>query len=274
MSKTFKMTMVLIAISTFVLSMSSCNSIKPIDPLKLEGYWDLKTMNGEEVSALFEGQKPSVRFSIKDSMISGNAGCNMYHGVFSLNSKNEFSAPTLGTTMRLCMHKHAEEDFLKNLSFEKLTLSLDKNEELAFSKNGKIVLEFIKGTEPAPGPFTSSVLTPENIAGKWVLKTLKEEDASVFGENIPFILFDAENSKFHGSAGCNTMRGGYKLEDSKLIIGPIMSTKMACPVLDKENALTEALQNELDGSIQDGELVLSKDGVTLLKFVKGDDTEE
>lgn len=138
-----------IAISSLtLLTISSCENIKPIESEQLEGHWTLTTMNGEHTNVFFEGTIPSVTFNFEDSIIAGNAGCNSYNGYFSLNEKNEFSAPTLAATLMMCMHKHAEEDFLKNLSEQKLVLSISSEGLLSFVKEGTPVLIFEKGVAP------------------------------------------------------------------------------------------------------------------------------
>lgn len=272
--KIMKMTVVMAAFCLALIGFQSCNTTKPINTQALDKFWVLKTMNGEQAEELFENVMPNIQFFLEDTAVAGYAGCNRFNGRFSLNDKNEFSAPTLATTMMLCMHKHAEEAFLKNLALDKLVLSIDENGQLVFKKDGAIVLEFEEGTAPEKGPSVVSIVTDENIVGKWVLEKLGEEEASVFGENIPFIQFDTEKSTFIGHAGCNRMSGSYKLEDSHLTVGPIKSTKMACPSLEKENILVEALQNQLEASLQDGKLVLLKDNKPVLRFIKATDSEE
>lgn len=40
---------------------------------------------------------------------------------------------------------------------------------------------------------------------------------------------DFTGNRVSGNAGCNRFNGGYRIERGKLVAGPLMSTKMACP---------------------------------------------
>ena len=56
------------------------------------------------------------------------------------------------------------------------------------------------------------------------------------------ITFTAEGQA-HGSGGCNNFTGGYRLEGATLALGPLASTKKACPpaIMNQEASFHEAL---------------------------------
>jgi heat shock protein HslJ len=62
----------------------------------------------------------------------------------------------------------------------------------------------------------------------------------------------ADGRKVQGSAGCNRMKGTYKLGGKKLKFGPLATTRMACPAMETETAFLKALEAttryELSGS--------------------------
>ena len=61
----------------------------------------------------------------------------------------------------------------------------------------------------------------------------------------PFVMFNAADSRFNASVGCNTLLGGFDAADGgALSIGPLASTMMACPdeLAGQEAALSAALE--------------------------------
>jgi len=268
MKTLLKSAALLCAAVIMALGVQSCNTVKSLDKSQLEGYWVLKTMNGNEAKTLFEGSIPSVEFNFADSMIAGNAGCNNYFGKFSLNDKNEFSAPHLGMTMMMCVHKNAEGDFGKAMSTPSV-LSIDENGLLTFTEKDKVVFQFEKGERPAPSAKVVSVATPELVAGKWTLKTMDGEDISkLFTTKTPTMEFNTADGKVFGTAGCNNYNATFKIENGIITFGPAMSTKMACPSLDGEGKFLNLLQTSVDASINDGDLTFFKDGKKVLSFSK------
>lgn len=52
-----------------------------------------------------------------------------------------------------------------------------------------------------------------------------------------------EGERISASVGCNAMNGNWRIEDGRLIAGPLMQTRMACPgrLGEQENALAALL---------------------------------
>src|SRR2546427_828930 len=69
---------------------------------------------------------------------------------------------------------------------------------------------------------------------------------------FPSKRLPAKGGKVQGSAGCNGMMASYELNGASLKFAPIMSTKMACPAMDTEQAFLKALEStsryEINGS--------------------------
>lgn len=261
----------LLLMATIAIALFSCSQEKPIDTAKLEGYWVLNVMDTKEAKTLFEGPLPSIQFNFTDSMVAGSGGCNRYSGKFELNAKNEFKAPMLITTQMMCMHKNEETSFLNLLSQDGLKISISEDDQTIYFKRGEnVVLEFIRGEEPAKGPLKSEVVTADNVIGKWQLKAMKDQDlATLFGESKPTLEFLGEENKVGGKAGCNGYRGVAEFgENGAIKFGPLMSTKMACPFLDGEQKYLKALESPLQATIDDDILVFRQDNVTVLEFEK------
>jgi heat shock protein HslJ len=81
-----------------------------------------------------------------------------------------------------------------------------------------------------------------------------------------FVQFE-EGGQLRGHAGCNRFSGNYELEDGSLHVGPLRSTRMACPepAMSFEISFMEALQTPAKASIVSDKLVLrtAKDGSTV-----------
>lgn len=256
------------AAAIMVVGVQSCTSVKPIDKSQLEGYWVLKTMNGQEAKSLFEKTIPSVEFNFADSMVNGNAGCNNYFGKFSLNDKNEFSASRLGMTLMMCPFKNAEGEFTQTMG-KTSVLSIDESGLLTFTEKEKVILQFEKGEKPAPGPKQMEIASPESVAGKWTLKTMADEDiAKLFTTKTPTIEFDTEKGRVFGTAGCNNYNATFKIENGNITFGPAMATKMACPSLEGEGKFLKLLSTPVSGQINDGDLAFYQDDKIIMTFSK------
>jgi len=75
------------------------------------------------------------------------------------------------------------------------------------------------------------------------LSSLAGSEWGFEGQDAPFLNFGGDGS-FNGNGGCNNFGGSYKLNGQRLILGPIMSTKKACPgpAMQKETNFFTALQ--------------------------------
>lgn len=259
----------LVATIAFLFGLQSCDSVKPIDKTKLEGYWTLKTLDGENADSIFEAENPGFKFDFSNNNVSGYAGCNTFVGEFTLTEANVFSAPNLVSTMKMCFQTNKEPQFLKALSTPGLTVSLDDKGELVFKNGETVVLQFVKGEEPvANEPVT---INAESLTGKWNLTTIAGGDiATLFTEKKPTMEF-AENNGVFGNAGCNNYRTVYELNEDTIKFKPVASTMMACPSMKGETLFTGLLTTPLLVAINEGKLILSKDGNVVLEFAK--DTE-
>ncbi|WP_165020752.1 META domain-containing protein [Dysgonomonas sp. ZJ279] len=248
----------------------SCSSTKPIEKNNLAGYWVLKTLNGTEATTAFEGPIPSIEFNFTDSLIAGSAGCNRYFGGFTLNEKNEFAAPQLGSTMMMCFQKNAEPEFLKALGTPNLVLVLNKDGVLQFTEGEKVLLQFEKG-EMAKENSGVQPVSLDNLAGSWTLSSFTGEDlATLFSDRKPTMEISADG-KIFGFAGCNTYRTNFTLTENTVAFGPVMSTKMACPSLQGEDKFTSALATPLQATINGNTLTFLKDGNVVFEFSKTED---
>lgn len=245
-------------------ALQSCHKKpKAVDLLQLEGYWVLKSLNGQDAKTLFEGSLPTIQFDFDKMSISGNGGCNNYNGGFTYKDAI-FNASNIASTEMMCMHKNDEGLFWVELA-RPSTLSIE-NGLLTFRADGKdITIEFEKGE--APKTFN------ERLAGTWNLKNMEEKPITDFfkgeGAIIPTLTFDFEASKINGNSGCNNFFTTFKIENGLLIVSPIASTMRACLNMEGE---TEYLKNLADTSainlIDDNNLQIIKKGNIVLEYSK------
>lgn len=260
MKRILKTTLFFAAIATVAFAIQSCNSVKPIDKTQLEGNWVLKTLQGEDAKTAFAGELPSIGFDFEKKAVHGSGGCNRYTGAFTLTEKNEFSAPNLVSTMKMCVAPNKEPQFLTALSTPNLAVSIE-NGLLIFSQNKTVLIQFEKGTE-------KPALTSEALAGKWNLASITGGDlATLFATQMPTMEITADG-KVAGNAGCNNYRSTYTLDNNTVTFGPVMSTKMACPGLQGEQLFTSLLTTPLQAALDGNKLTFSKEGNVVLELTK------
>ena len=91
-----------------------------------------------------------------------------------------------------------------------------------------------------------------------------------------FVQFE-EGGELRGHGGCNRFSGSYKLEDGSLQVGPLRSTRMACPepVMSFEISFMEALQTPSNASLGGNKLVLRAPGnVVTIRFTAIDQADD
>ncbi|WP_029904296.1 META domain-containing protein [Prevotella sp. 10(H)] len=268
MKRIFNSAILAIATLALTFGLQSCNSVKPVDKTQLGGYWSLKTLKGEEAKTAFAGNLPYVQFDFEKNIVSGNGGCNTFSGPFTLSERNEFSAPNLAATMKMCMQGNKEPQFFSALSSPNLTLSLDKDGMLTLSEGNSVVLQFEKGEAPTETANTD-MINAESLTGAWTLTSISGGDMkTLFTGKTPTMEFSADGKVF-GNAGCNTYRTGYTLADNTITFLPVASTKMACPSMKGEDMFTGLLASPLQAGLNGDKLIFTKDGNVVLEFTKG-----
>lgn len=102
--------------------------------------WTLKSMGSEDLKALFGENIPTIEFDA-EGMAFGKSGCNNYRTKTTLEGNVLSFGPLMGTKMA-CPHLDGEAKYTSILSGQLTAVIL--NDVLTFSKDGQVVLEFIK----------------------------------------------------------------------------------------------------------------------------------
>ncbi len=119
---------------------------------------------------------------------------------------------------------------------------------------------------------TPEVSHDELFKWQWNLKELGGLNANDSVNQKPFLLFaSGPTNAVSGYAGCNRLSGSFEFTGGNGIkFLPLVTTKMACPAMDFETKLLDAIQHSDSWEISGDELSLSKGNVTSVKFEKAD----
>lgn len=75
------------------------------------------------------------------------------------------------------------------------------------------------------------------------------------------ILLSAEEHRLSGRGACNDLKGGFSTDEKRrLHIGPVASTRMACPETELEQAFIRALESATHYDMDGPMLLLLSDG--------------
>lgn len=116
--------------------------VKGIDSGLLMGDWVLESINGVAANTTFDTENlPTINFNLSEKKLNGNSGCNMYNAPYTL-SGSIINVGMLMSTRRACPFLEGEGKFGTALAGAS-QVSVDR-EALTFSKDGKVVLKFVK----------------------------------------------------------------------------------------------------------------------------------
>lgn len=90
----------------------------------------------------------------------------------------------------------------------------------------------------------------------WQLSSL--QGVRVVGGHRPTLRFDTATGRIAGFSGCNNYSASYSISDSRLSIGPIAATRMACgaAAMSIEDVFNAALARVTYWQLQEGQLTL------------------
>jgi heat shock protein HslJ len=186
--------------------------------------------------------------------VAGTDGCNQYTGTFHTDGGSIQVGP-LATTRMACEPARNAQATAFGAAFSGATSwRLLESGELELTGHGDIL-----ATPGVAAPPSDGAPPAAGLPGtEW---TLIDLDGSVeFDATLAPQLTFADDGTLAGFAGCNTYNGSFTLDGSSIDIGPLTTTKMACPppASDIESAYLPALDAVGSWEIQpDGQLVLS-----------------
>lgn len=110
-------------------------------------YWKFVSLNGRDISARKHQEKtPHFILQEEENRVSGNTGCNLLSGTYTLTSDNEIEFSPLAVTKMACAGRDYEQEFLDVLSGN-VTYSLQDNILTLENSNNKGKASFHLGKE-------------------------------------------------------------------------------------------------------------------------------
>ena len=202
--------------------------------------------------ALVPGSQLIVAFS--GGRISIDAGCNTMGGTYTLSEQAELRAGTLATTLMACAQPLMDQDhWLTATVFAAPLVASVEGDTLTLSREG-LELRLTDKSVAAPDALLEGTA--------WQLEAIRS------GETVSSLPAGAKAPTFALAAdgtvtldtGCNRGRTTATVSGSTLTLGPVTTTKMACP--DHAGRQTEAavlavLVGPVEWSITDKTLTLT-----------------
>ena len=163
----------------------------------------------------------------EEGNLSGSSGCNNYVASYTLQD-NQIEIQQPISTLRACtLGMEQEAAYLKALESAETYQIKGASLEITYDGGSGVLV------------YTSRSLPLENIL--WTLVAMN--GAQVDGSQVATtVLFDPGVEQGQGSAGgmamCNTYRGGYTVEEDKLTVTELSSTKIFCPETVMQDEVT------------------------------------
>jgi len=100
----------------------------------------------------------------------------------------------------------------------------------------------------------------------WKLVAVDEVEYKPIDVKKETYLILRPDHRVTGFAGCNTFSSSWLMEEGRLVFGPLLSTRMACPDMDSERAFLVALDGAVLADITGDMLVITGTDGTELTF--------
>jgi len=100
---------------------------------------------------------------------------------------------------------------------------------------------------------------------RWTVIELKEVPVQLSGgRRDAFLSFAPADKRFTGNAGCNSINGNYKIDNSKIYFSDIISTKMSCPDIAFETTFLQTLDKVNRFEVSGNTILLKRDNDVLV----------
>lgn len=234
-------------------------------PLSLSGTsWQIDDLSGHSV---LQDNPPVLTFD-EQGGISGTTGCNRFIGAFELSDEKITIRP-LGLTKMMCGEQEmAQED--------RVVVLLQSAERIRTHDDGRIVIETAEGEivlSPVASPAETAPRDVSSIRGtSWIVDDIAGR--GVLDRAEPTVIF-GQDGHLSGRGGCNNYFGSYTLENTRLVVSQIGSTRMLCAdaQMNQERSFFATLESARTVRFQnDGRLVIETDQGEIL-LSKIDDGE-
>jgi heat shock protein HslJ len=186
--------------------------------------------------------------------LTGESGCNRYNTSYETSGSSMTIGPHIASTLRACPPPRTavEQAYLARLP-RTASYTIDGS-TLTLADSAGAALLVYEATDSA-----------QAILGAWEVTSYYTGNAvaSVVGGVTLTAEFDANN--IAGNTGCNSFNGPYRVDGDSIEIGPLASTRAACPneeLQQQEQAYLAALELAKTFEITGNRLDLLRPGHT------------
>jgi heat shock protein HslJ len=190
-------------------------------------------------------------FVVAADRVGGTTGCNRYNASFSQDGES-IAIGDAAVTQMACTDGDVmkqEAAFLANLS--KATTVRGTMERITLlSDDGSEIFVMTHSTPPTPAPLTGTT---------WTLTGIVSQDSVSSPVADTTVTMSINDGRLVGKA-CNTFRGTVSVNGTTFDVGPLASTRMACPTKeesDQEATVMAILETVTTYSIEGSTLTLS-----------------
>lgn len=112
------------------------------------------------------------------------------------------------------------------------------------------------------------------LEGAWNIVEVDGEAVKAEAEEAPFIGFDMSEMSVHGKTDCNLFNASFELKPndcSAVQLGEIITTMMACPEMELEGKVLEAIsqiRSVKQGANADEMCLLDAQGTTVVRLIR------
>jgi heat shock protein HslJ len=181
--------------------------------------WTVTTIAGTSTIA----ESPPTMAFAPEGTVTGTDGCNQYTGSFRTDG-GSIQVGQLATTRMACEPARMAQADAFAAAFSGAT-------EWRQLESGDLELRGHGDILASPGiaapPSDAAPPTVELPGTSWVLIDL--DGSAAFDAAVAPNLTFADDGTLAGFAGCNTYNGSFTVDGSTIDIGPLASTRMACP---------------------------------------------
>jgi heat shock protein HslJ len=224
--------------------------------------WKLAAFrSGDTLAEPKEGRRPAL-FEFELGRMAGSPGCNRLLGGYTISGSTLRFEPKMAATMMACPDPLMAQDKAVGEAFAVVASFKQEGDLLELLDGaGKPVLRFVR-------------LKPEPLVGPlWELESFNNGKqalvSALAGSQVSLEL--RADGTLGGSDGCNRFMSGYTLENGKLTIGPLATTRMACKgpqgAADQASGFAAAMERVAGYKVEGNALtLLDADGKVALRF--------
>lgn len=199
--------------------------------------WRLVSLPGKNGESLGTARQP-VTMRFEEGRVSGFSGCNRLVGSYSVQG-DVVTFSGLAGTMMACPEPAMSLDAAVRAAL---------GSALRYSVAGDRLS--LRPADGAPLVFVAEV---QKLDGHWHVNGFNNGRQAVVGlleEKSITLSFEA--GAVSGNAGCNTFRGAYVVDGRSVKIGPLATTRKACPepLMKQEREFLAALESAVEWAVE------------------------